>query len=239
MNQPVMKIDSKYGELLYAVANDHTMWRVKTLYKKEEDTIAWIDSMSPGETFVDVGANMGIYTIYAAKRGLNVFAFEPEAQNYALLTRSIIINELHAQSFCVALSDEWKPDWLYLSMFLSGGSCHTVGQDLDHRLEQRERPSGTLRQGCLSVPLDDFSIKADHIKIDVDGLEHKVIAGAPLTIAKAKSVLIEINQKLAEHMRLVDLMHNLGFKHDQEQVDKATRKEGTFKDCGNWIFYRS
>lgn len=238
VNSPILKTDSKYGELLYAIANDHTAWRVKTLYQKEPDTIAWIDGMSPGETFVDVGANMGIYTIYAAKRGLNVIAFEPEAQNYALLTRSIIINELNAQAFCVALSDEWKPDWLYLSMFLPGGSCHTVGQDLDHRLEMRERPAGTLRQGCLSVPLDDFSITADHIKIDVDGLEHKVIGGAPLTLGKAKSVLIEINQKLPEHQRLIELMKGLGFTYNQEQVDKATRKEGTFKDCGNWIFRR-
>ena len=82
------------------------------MYTKEKDTIAWIDSMQPGETFIDIGANMGIYTIYAAKRGLKVIAFEPEAQNYALLCRSIMINELDVQAYCVALSDEWKADSL-------------------------------------------------------------------------------------------------------------------------------
>lgn len=238
MNQPVLKTESKYGELLYAIANDHCAWRVKTIWTKEPDTIEWIDSMSPGETFIDVGANMGIYTIYAAKRGLKVHAFEPEAQNYSLLCRSIMINEFDVQAYCVALSDEWKPDSLYLSGYMPGGSCHTFGVDLDHRLEQRERPVGTLKQGCLAVPLDDFSIAADHIKVDVDGFEHKVIAGGPLTLSRAKSVLLEINQNLPEHMRLVSLMHNLGFTHNQEQVDKATRTEGSFKDCGNWIFRR-
>lgn len=233
-----MKAESKYGELLYSICSDHTAWRVKTLYTKEADTIAWIDAMEPGETFIDVGANIGIYSIYAAKRGLNVFAFEPEAQNYALLCRSIMINELDASAYCVALSDEWKVDSLYLSAYLPGGSCHTFGIDLNHRLEKRERPVGPLKQGCIAMPLDKFEIKADHIKVDVDGLEHKVVAGAAKTIAGLKSILIEINQNLAEHQTLVNLMHSLGFKHDDAQVKAATRTEGTFKDCGNWVFRR-
>lgn len=238
MNQPILKVESKYGDLLYAICSDHTAWRVKTLYTKEADTIAWIDSMEPGETFVDVGANIGIYTIYAAKRGLKVFAFEPEAQNYALLTRSIIVNEFDVAAYCVALSDEWKADSLYLSAYIPGGSCHTFGVDLDHRLEQRERPAGTLKQGCFAMPLDKFEIAADHLKLDVDGLEHKVIRGAVQTISKCKSVLVEINQNLAEHKTLLSYMQDSGFHFDQKQVEAATRTEGAFRGCGNWIFYR-
>jgi FkbM family methyltransferase len=237
-NLPVLKCESKYGDLLYAIANDHTAWRVKTIYSKEPDTIAWIDSMSPGETFVDVGANMGIYTIYAAKRGLAVYAFEPEAQNYALLCRSIMVNEMEVPAYCVALSDEWNADWLYLSGFLPGGSCHTAGADLNHRLEKRDRPVGPLKQGCLSVPLDNFDIKADHAKIDVDGLEHRVLSGGIRTFTNCKSVLIEINQALSEHQQLIHIMEDLGFRRDMAQVHAATRTEGTFKGCGNQIFRR-
>lgn len=238
MNQPILKVESKYGDLLYAIVNDHTSWRVKTLYTKEKDTIAWIDSMSPGETFVDVGANIGIYTIYAAKRGLKVFAFEPEGQNYALLTRSIIVNEMDVNAYCVALSDEFKADSLYLSAFIPGGSCHTFGEDLDHQLTKKERPAGTLKQGCIALPLDMLEIKADHIKVDVDGLEHKVIAGASRTIQNAKSVLLEINRNLSPHNELVSLMQAVGFQYDPVQAEEARRKEGIFKDCGNFIFYR-
>lgn len=238
MNLPVCKVETKYGDALYAIANDHCAWRVKTIYQKEPDTIAWIDSMSPGETLIDVGANIGIYSIYAAKRGLRVYAFEPEAQNYALLTRSIMVNEMDFPAYCVALADETKPDFLYLSGFLPGGSCHTVGHDLDHRLEQRDRPVGALRQGTVAMRLDDFRIVADHIKLDVDGLEHKVIAGGTKTLTGCKSVLVEINQKLTEHMSLVSYLQDLGFKYDPEQVESSRRKEGTFLDCGNWIFRR-
>lgn len=239
MNQPILKVESKYGDLLYAIVNDHTSWRVKTLYTKEKDTIAWIDSMSPGETFVDVGANIGIYTIYAAKRGLKVFAFEPEGQNYALLTRSIIVNEMDVNAYCVALSDEFKADSLYLSAFIPGGSCHTFGEDLDHQLTKKERPAGTLKQGCIALPLDMLEIKADHIKVDCDGLEHKIVAGGIKTIMGCKSILIEINQNLEQHRDLTKYMQEKGFSFDASQVEAATRKEGIFKDCGNWIFYNN
>lgn len=239
LDQPVLKVESKYGDLLYSIAGDHCAWRVKTIYTKEPDTIAWIDKMQPGETFVDVGANMGIYTIYAAKHGLKVIAFEPEAQNYAILCRSIMINELEeTHAYCLAISDEFKADALYLSAYLPGGSCHTFGADLDHRLEVRDRPVGPLKQGCLSVPLDALNIKADHIKVDTDGHEHRVVAGAMKTISTCKSILLEINQNLAEHRQLVSMMEDLGFERDMAQVNAATRTSGTFQGCGNQIFVR-
>lgn len=239
VNQPVMKVKHNGHDLMYAVCNDHSAWRVKTLTTKEPDTIAWIDSMQAGETLIDIGANIGIYTVYAAAKGITVHAFEPEAQNYALLSRSLMINEFeNAHAYCLALSDEFRLDSLYLSGFLPGGSCHTFGIDLDHRLTARERPAGALKQGCLALPLDQLKIHADHLKLDVDGLEHRVIAGAVQTISKAKSILIEINQNLTEHMNLVNYMQDIGFSYDQEQVETARRKSGTFENCGNWIFTR-
>lgn len=238
-NLPVLKVERKGKEFLYAIANDHCAWRVKTLDTKEADTIEWIENMPKGDTFVDIGANIGIYTIFAAKHGLKVIAFEPEAQNYALLCRSIMVNDgIDATAYCLALSDEWKLDQLYLSNFLPGGSCHTFGADLDHRLEHRNRPAETLRQGALALPLDQLNLHADHIKIDCDGLEHKIVAGGAQTIGKCKSILVEINQALSEHMNTVSYLQEVGFRYDQAQVDKATRKEGMFKGCGNWIFYK-
>ena len=250
VNQPVAKFVYKDKEIIYAVANDHTIWRVKSIWTKEPDTMAWIESMPEGDIFLDVGANMGIYSIFAAARGLQVYAFEPESSNYQLLCRSIMFNGFdQCTAYPVAISNVARADVLYLSMMLPGGSCHTVGENLDHRLEKRE---SEIKQGCISLPLDWFQIRPYaatdaegnmkdhnlHIKIDVDGLEHKVIQGAAETLSQAKSVLIEINQKLPEHMKMVDYMESTGFRYDISQVEKATRKEGTFKDCGNWIFYR-
>ena len=60
-------------------------WRRDTFWEKEPETIAWIDDMEPGEILFDVGANIGIYTLYAASRGVRVIAIEPVFENYSRL----------------------------------------------------------------------------------------------------------------------------------------------------------
>ena len=80
----------------------------------------------------------------------------------------------------------------------------------------------------------------DYIKIDVDGFEHKVIEGARKTLEnkKIKSVIIELNPNLPEHLDTIKLFKQLGFIFSQEQVDKASRKEGSFKGMSEYVFRR-
>ena len=89
-----------------------------------------------------------------------------------------------------------------------------------------------ISQGITPIP--------QHIKIDVDGIEPKVIAGAKktLTDSQVRSVLIEINTNLETHWGMVDFMIDAGFNYSQEQVEKAQRKEGAFKGVGNYVFRR-
>lgn len=232
-------------EVVYAIPNTSTKWRVDTLFTKEPDTIEWIDGFKPGEVLIDIGANVGMYTIWAAKtRGIRVFAFEPESQNYALLYKNIVLNRLSEQvvAYCVALSDESVYSRLYLSQFQVGGSCHTFGEKLDHRLEPRE---SKFSQGCISTTLDHLVATGvvpmpDHIKIDVDGLEHKVLAGCRSLLAdrRLKSILIEINTNLEQHRKIISDLKPLGFTYSDAQVAKALRTEGAFKGVGNHVFRR-
>src|SRR5262249_51173601 len=95
--------------VVYATPTVFTRWRVDSLFEKEPVTIEWIGGFRAGEVLVDVGANVGMYTVWAAKtRRVRVFAFEPEAQNYALLNRNILLNGLEtlASAYCLALSSE-------------------------------------------------------------------------------------------------------------------------------------
>jgi len=66
-----------------------------TFSTKEPETLEWIDKIPQGSVIWDVGANIGLYTCYAAKaRGCRVFAFEPSVFNLELLARNIFLNEL-------------------------------------------------------------------------------------------------------------------------------------------------
>jgi ribosomal protein L11 methylase PrmA len=77
---------------------NYEMWRVGHYDHKEPDTLDWIDThFKPGDTVYDIGANIGQYALYAAKRLNNdvvILAFEPEALNFAKLNRNIVLNGL-------------------------------------------------------------------------------------------------------------------------------------------------
>ena len=242
---PRCEIEKDGITVVYATPNRATQWRVDTLYTKEPVTIDWLGRLGPEDVLADIGANVGMYTIWAAKlRGARVFAFEPESQNYALLNRNIVLNGLagRVKAYCVALSDRSGYAELHLSEFAAGGSNHAFGEALNFKLEAMQ---AAYAQGCVAATLDEL-VAADvlpqptHIKIDVDGFEHKVVAGAAKTVRDRglRSMIIEINQNLEEHRALVHELGALGFRWDAAQVAAAQRTSGPFQGLAEIVFER-
>jgi len=236
--------------------------RIETLFTKEPTTIPWLESMQPGEVLVDIGANVGVYSIYAAKIvGARVYSFEPEALNYAELNKNIYVNDLHGQvtAYCMAMSNENRVDRLLLGGFAEGLSHHDFGentwaQDKDFGAIQTSKDA-RLEQGCVSYSLDPLVESGAiptprHIKIDVDGLEAKVVDGCwrTLTGPDLESVLIEIDHRIPSCVAIIERMEQAGwrFSMDQlrtnrkviftkEQIERMRKNgEGGF----NYIFYR-
>jgi FkbM family methyltransferase len=243
--QPRAEIEHAGVRMYFATPTNFTLWRVTTIYEKEPWTLEWVATIEPDEILLDCGANVGMYTIWAAAtRKARVYAFEPESQNYALLNKNILLNDLSERvtAYCMGLSDTSGLSQLHMADLRAGGSCHSVGEALDFKLE----PLATVfTQGCVAARLDDLvRDKAlpvpNHIKIDVDGFEPKVIAGARNTLADplVKSLLIETNQNLDEHMDMVHELNAMGFRHDARQVARASRKEGTFEGVAEYVFRR-
>ena len=222
--------------MLVSTPNAGAAWRVKTMFTKEPDTIAWLSSMKAGEVFLDVGANIGLYSLYAALHGLTVYAFEPHAQNYAQLVQNIQLNNLSDQvkAYCAALTDEtYSWGTLYVSDRKAAGSLHNFGEKKNFRKEASEFKDS---QGCFATAMDDLPWNFDHIKIDVDGIEEKVIRGGDRKLGLAKSVLVEINHNLPEHRDVLETMYSMGFQTDEAQIKAAKRTEGSFANVGNVIF---
>lgn len=229
----------------YYTPTTFTKWRVDSFFEKEPITVEWISGFARGAVLVDVGANVGMYSVWAAAtRGARVFAFEPEAKNYAVLNHNISLNALSADvtAYCLALSDVAGLSELHLSRLEIGGSCHSLGERVDFN-HQPMQPA--FSQGCVAARLDDLVDQGvvpvpDHIKIDVDGFEPKVIDGAARTIdnRQVKSLLIEINPALADHRDMIGRLQRLGFKYDPAQVAAAERKTGPFKGVAEYVFKR-
>ena len=242
---PCTTVKYQGRDMKFSTPNAGTLWRVESLFSKEPDTIEWIGGFAAGDTLLDIGANVGMYSIFAAlTRDARVFAFEPESQNYAILNRNIYLNGLSnlVGAYCAALSDRPGFSQLHLSLFVSGGSCHSYGAPVDHN---NQPVVGRFAQGCIATTVDELIAAGampvpTHVKIDVDGLEHKVVAGAAKTFAdqRVRSVLIEINAAIDEHWEVVDAMLALGFDYGRDQVARSVRTEGDFQGVGNYVFRR-
>jgi FkbM family methyltransferase len=195
----------KHGEtqLQFAAPNSLCRWRAETFSSKEPETLEWIDTLPTGSILWDVGANIGLYSVYAAKtRGCRVWAFEPSVFNLELLARNVALNGL-ATDVCivpVALSDKLASSQMRLTTTDWGGALSTFGEKFgwdgkEIRQVFEFKTIGLTMEDAirrLDIP------QPDYIKMDVDGVEHLILAGGGSVLGKVKQVLIEVNDNFKE-----------------------------------------
>ena len=248
----IVKIDksSEVSQDLYFIgSNDLLRLRAKSIFSKEASTISWLDKLNKNDVLLDIGANIGLYTIYAATtRKCRVIAVEPESQNFSTLIKNIALNNAYEKitPYCCAMSNENRVGILHLSQINidGGGSGHMFNEEVAFDLTPVPGQF-VFKQGCVGITLDDaikngsFDVP-NFIKIDVDGFEHKVIEGSLSTLQnpKVRSVLVEIYTKLKEHKEIINLLVSFGFKYDSNQAESDRKKEGWNKGMGNIIFNR-
>ena len=192
----------KGTNLVFANPNQITHYRIATFETKEPETLEWIDGFENGEMFWDIGANIGLYSCYAAlSRHCQVIAIEPSPFNLELLARNISLNDLTSSVTVIplALSNELKRDTLRMSTLIHGEAMSTFGENYDH-LGLPMDP--IFKYPTIGVSMDDlivkFGIQAPaHIKIDVDGIEHLILSGGASVLRTTKSVLVEVNDDFA------------------------------------------
>jgi FkbM family methyltransferase len=256
------EIEFEDRSMRFAMTGSSSRKRLRTLFSKEPITLAWIDTFAEGETLYDVGANVGMYTVYAAVvRNTSVYAFEPEALNYAELNKNIFLNDLHDRvlAYCIALSDVDKVDRLLLSDFGVGISYHDFEEnswteDKTFAPDWSVSKDNRRPQGCIGYRFDTLFGEGlptpHHIKIDVDGLEHRVISGMMETLRQPtlKTVLVEINFDNPKNLAIINQMAELGWRYSWEQLRTNRRVKFTvemIKDYQkrgvgglNYIFYK-
>ena len=225
----------------YNVVNKATLWRVQTLFSKEPITIKWIRKFQQNKVFFDVGANVGMYSIFAAINSLvKVYSFEPESNNFQSLMQNIHSNNLYnkVSAFPVGVSDTTKFTKLYLNSFSTADSHHSVNYKLDSDLKDKDFK---YFQGIFSTSLDDLVTKwklqiPNYIKIDVDGIENKIIDKSEniLSNKKLNSMIIEFKSGRSEDLKTISKLESFGFKYDKKQVKNSERKNG----YAEYLFFR-
>ena len=231
----------------FSVKNNSTFWRGKTLFTKEPITIQWIKSFKKNNIFFDIGANIGVYSLYAGiNSNVKVYSFEPESNSFQTLMENIIINnqEKNILAYPIGISNKTELTKLHLSEFATASSHHTVGKKaLDHN--SLKQISTRYKQGIFSTTLNELIKKWDlpipnYIKIDVDGIEYKIIEQGEKIFQNKKllSILIEINEDRDKDKEIINILKSFGFIYDVNQVEKTKRKDGPHKNYVEYLFYR-
>jgi FkbM family methyltransferase len=238
-------------EIKFFVPTQLTEYRVDTFFNKEPETLEWIDTFKEKENLIfwDIGANIGLYSIYNTlkNKSSTTISFEPSSSNLRVLSRNISINnmEKNIKIFPMPLTNKEN---VFLTMnegdFVEGGALNSFGEKFDFEGKEFESKMkyqviGTsinylISNNILEIP--------DYIKIDVDGIEHLILEGANkyLKNKKIKSLSIEINENFTEqYQKVLNIMKQNEFKvlskkHNEALFDKSSRFAKTF----NYVFVR-
>lgn len=225
--RPIAQIDTAHGALFCKAGHGRLAWRARTFFTEEPDTIEWLNTLQPTDVLWDIGANVGLYSIYAAKfRKCRVYAFEPESQNYALLIENMSLNKVNDRlnASCVALNEKEQFGTLTVPFIKKGGAYNLFGssaaQDIPESVQAAEKfwAQDRVNQLTFGCSIDELVLRhgfapPTHIKIDVDGIEYKIIKGAEQTLKspQLKSLLIELNEKSENDAKVLGILSKHGF----------------------------
>ena len=218
----------------FFISHEIELWRSNTILTKEPETIEWINKFKKNEILYDIGANVGIYSLFASKKKIKTFAFEPAFHNFKKLKKNIKLNKLNnCKAYSIALSNKNYIKKFYFNSNQSGTS-EKVSEDniLKKRFVQKIKFSK-----LDTLIFQKKFIKPNHIKIDVDGNELNILKGAKKILKKKylKSILIEIsfNRKLSESP-IPKILKRNGFK----LFKKGKKFSGIGSYTQNIIFMR-
>ena len=206
----------------YLFAKNGTTSAVSNWYcglAEYEDMSFVLDMLSSGELFIDVGANIGSYSILAATKDAQVIAIEPIPSTFKELKQNILLNELNDLIETINIGLGNKEEILQFCTD-QGVTNHVLkkGDDVKQMVKIRVRTLDDVLDG--RVP--------KIIKIDTEGYETKVIEGAQKTLINPNlfAVIMETNDSGAYYGFDDEVLHQkmLSFNFDSCTYDPIAKK---------------
>ena len=238
--------------LCFNISNNLEKYRVESALIKEAETIAWIKHWSlinSQGVFYDIGANIGIYSLYAAfmHPTLRVFCFEPTSNNYMSLQQNVWLNKFdNVFAFNLALAKNCEITSLYLSDLRTGNSGAQINCPINEKGQEYDvqRVEKVLAMSLDSLVFEYKFPVPSYVKIDVDGRETEILGGMLKTLVEPelKSILVEFNN-YHEFNEWSKRLKELGFYLDRDfdniNNHSTNRRLVSGSSARNYIFSRS
>jgi FkbM family methyltransferase len=201
-----------------------------------EDSMFLIDHLDKDDLFIDVGANVGHYSLLAAGIcGCEVMAFEPVPLTFSKLNKNVQLNDLTSKikTFNIGIGDEDS----FLNFTTNKDVMNSVAQENDRDVVRIEvRQLNTILKNRNPV----------FLKIDVEGFEYFVLKGATDVLANVslKFIIIELNYSTLKfghtNQEIFDFLISFNFMPIRYDVDKKRMDiiESYNEDKFNTIFVR-
>lgn len=196
----IIAIKEEGARFVVECSTAREQYRVSTFFSKEPGTIQWLKrSIRADDVFLDIGANIGLYSLYAAALdpSVKVYAIEPHIPTAASLLRNVALNgwesRIHVMTCALAGDHGWRP-FSYHGLE-AGISDNQLGIERDGITEIKW---STLVDDLI---FDKILPQPTLVKIDVDGTEPNIVEGmriACLRDPRLRSVQVEVNPGCAE-----------------------------------------
>ena len=170
---------ARLGERSRLLVDLHRTSAAMALYANPPDMpemLAWRRELRDGGLFIDVGANVGTYTIWAAELGAAVIALEPAADTFALLQENIGLNGYQVTALRAAAGDH------------CGTARFSAGRDAGNSLD----PAGPVEARLVTVDSLIGGRRVAGLKVDVEGFEIDVLRGCARALADRRIGLIQL-----------------------------------------------
>ncbi|HEY1404657.1 MAG TPA: FkbM family methyltransferase [Pyrinomonadaceae bacterium] len=212
------------GHKMFLDATDSLALSVNGVYEPFETELLH-RLVKPGDTVLDIGANIGYYTLILARlvgEHGKVYAFEPDPTNYELLRRNIELNGYkNVVPVMKATSNKNGTLRLYL--------CQD--NKAMHRVYESQYCDGFIE--IEAVRLDDYFAgreeNIDFIKIDIEGAEYAALEGMTTLLRKSRRATlvteytpIAIKEFGIEPQEYLRLLMGFGFKF--ERIDEDSHR---------------
>jgi FkbM family methyltransferase len=220
-----IKIIYKNKIFFFRDGHERLFWRYTTQFIEEKKLCDWIDTFQKKDIFLDIGSNVGMFSIYAASKDILTYAVEPHPSNLEYLYWNIYLNNLNKKVlvFPNALGNQEK-----VGKFSCRDLTPGVAQNQILSVKQHSKINFLCPIISFDKIIEIYKLKKPNkVKIDVDGVEFQILKGMSKTLNRVDEIYIEMlseKKKNKSYYKILKLLKKYDFhiknKHSENYIFK-------------------